>query len=633
MPLLRCFSSSLSFISNRPLKRSATPSTTHSNSYPPSAASAATITVTSTINTGSRTCAPILPTVHAPAKTATVANCNLPDETGTTSTSITRATTSIVLPVVTMTSHAAVSSDEPLGSGMPTSDHDSDASDDHDLFDPKCVIAADDNDDNDMLCGDGSCVVCFERPTNITFDPCGHANLCDVCVSRLVKRRCPTCRARAKRVTIRYHGCDPVTKAVRDVIAERKQRETRVLEDTLQIVFLGPEKVGKKTLVRKLMAKYPLVKSSSTQQQQHDVRLKKETQRSSEETSHEQYQSPEDQDREEGQQEDGTSNRINNNSNNNNNNSNRNSQSNSRRRSRDPEQTHEQQEQVSSNQPDGNSNPSIDESPVDVFGDGTDFSANATIAGCNVRLTVLRRTTLASRRMVLDDVRVLKPDVLVLCCSAHVGSTFDAIQTWDKVLRTNFQKPRVWALLTLDDSEAEMTATAAGTTATGGIGVDSGMGGSTTHSLDRVLDVNGAINAVFPPDVRPKGHYYWSRGESFSIGFRSLAKDIVSMGRLARSEEVVASYAAEARQFADHNHAPMSSDSNNTATIVLANNGIAVAANTGSQPQGNSRSAGSRSGSHVGRSFSWRGLRDRNGHGPGIIWSGLVNWLAGSHES
>lgn len=300
------------------------------------------------------------------------------------------------------------------------------------------------------------------------------------------------------------------------------------------------------------------------------------------------------------------------------------------------QEPNQQKEQVSS-QPRAISNACIDESPVDVFGDGTDFSANATIAGCNVRLTVLRRTTLASRRMVLDDVRVLKPDVLVLCCSAHVGSTFDAIQTWDKVLRTNFQKPRVWALLTLDDSEAEMTATNTGTpTPTTGVlnGTDpTVMGGPTTHSLDRVLDVNGAINAVFPPDVRPKGHYYWSRGESFSIGFRSLAKDIVSMGRLARSEEVVASYAAEARHFADHNHVPISSDTNNAANFVLANSGIAVAANSISQPQGNNRSNGSRSGPHVGRSFSWRGLRDRNGHGPGIIWSGLVNWLAGSHES
>lgn len=406
------------------------------------------------------------------------------------------------------------------------SDHESDPSDvELESYGPKVAV-----DDDDLLCGDGSCVVCFERPTNITLDPCGHANLCDVCVSRLVKRRCPTCRARAKKVTIIRDGHTAITKAVREVIAERKQRETRVLEDTLQIVFLGPEKVGKKTLVRKLISKYPLAGSVA-------------------------------------------------------------------------------------NNNDGNRNLS----QMDVFGDGTDFSANATIAGCNVRLTVLRRTTLASRRMVLDDVRVLKPDVLVLCCSAHVGTTFDAIQSWDKVLRNNFQKPRVWALLTLEDNETTPAAA--------------------SPSLECSSDANAAINAVFPPDVRPKGHYYCSPDETFSIGFRSLAKDIVAMGRFARDEEVIAPYAAEARHLAEHeqNHhhaaaaaaAGIVGDHTAATNLMLANNGVAVGAGGASATAG---ANGRNPRPHVGRPFSWRGLRDRGGHGQGITWSGLVNWLTGSHE-
>lgn len=394
------------------------------------------------------------------------------------------------------------------------SDHDSDASEDP-LPLSKTPI-------DDDLSSDSSCVVCFERPANVTLDPCGHANLCDVCVSRLVKRRCPTCRARARKVTIRYPDQSTVTKSVKEVIAERKQRESRVLEDTLQIVFLGPEKVGKKTLVRKLISKYPLAGAV------------------------------------------------------------------------DPPTPH-----------------------YDVFSDGTDFSANATIAGANVRLTVLRRTTLTSRRMVLDDVRVLKPDVLVLCCSAHVGSTFDTIMSWDKVLRNNFQKPRVWALLTLDETDATAT----------------GSSGGGPPSLDCVHDVAGAINAIFPSYLRPRSHHFCSVGDHFSIGFRSLAKDVVSMGRNARDVELATSIAEEeARSLADREAAGTIADQA-AANLMIANNGIAV---PGSSTTGTvqTRAGGSgRALSHTGRSFSLRGLRERGGGGAGLSLSGIVNWLAGSNES
>lgn len=354
---------------------------------------------------------------------------------------------------------------------------------------------------------DDCCVVCFERDTNVTLDPCGHSNLCDVCVSRLVKRRCPTCRARARKVAIRYPGKDVVTKAVREIIAERKLRESKVLEDTLQVVFLGPEKVGKKTLVRKLISKFPLAGADL-----------------------------------------------------------------------------------------------LDPMSLDVFSDGTDFNPNATIAGVNVRLTVLRRTTLTSRRMVLDDVRVLKPDVLVLCCSAHVGSTFETIMSWDKVLRSNFQKPRVWALLTLDDAE-----------------------GNTSTSLDTGHDVAGAINAIMPADSRPKGHYLCSPGEQFSIGFKSLAKDIVAIGRIARDAELAASFAQEEqRSLADHEAAGTLSD-RAAANLVIATNGLGVPSS--SQP---GRGAGRTSGP---RPFLFRGFRERgSNNGQGVSFSGFVNWLAGSHD-
>ncbi|KAI0561054.1 P-loop containing nucleoside triphosphate hydrolase [Gracilaria domingensis] len=368
--------------------------------------------------------------------------------------------------------------------------------------------------DKGLLDSDSSCVVCFERPSNVKLDPCGHANLCDVCVSRLVKRRCPTCRARARKVIIRMPGGSEVIKAVRDIIAERKQRESKVLEDTLQVVFLGPEKVGKKTLVTKLMSKYPL--------------------------------------------------------------------------------------------------PGAPSEPLpleELFSDGTDFSPNSFIGGMNVRLTVLRRTNLTSRRMILDDVRVLKPDVLVLCCSSHVSSTFDLILNWDKILRNNLQKPRVWACLTNDGLDSDPT----------------------------TIDVKGAISAISPPDLRPKAHYFCSTGDHFSVGFRSLAKDIVTMGRIARDEELANSIALEeARNLADHEAAGTLAD-HAAANLVIANNGIGVPPS--SHSSSNSHRANNSNSRHhhhgVGRTFSLRGFRDRGNHGQGLSLSNLIafNWFASSNES
>ena len=34
---------------------------------------------------------------------------------------------------------------------------------------------------------DALCVICFEREPDLTLEPCGHANLCHVCLSRLAK--------------------------------------------------------------------------------------------------------------------------------------------------------------------------------------------------------------------------------------------------------------------------------------------------------------------------------------------------------------------------------------------------------------------------------------------------------------
>lgn len=322
---------------------------------------------------------------------------------------------------------------------------------------------------------DALCVVCFERPPETTLEPCGHANLCITCLSRLAKRRCPTCRARAKKVRLIDETGEAITRTVRDVIADRKRAEMDILQSTLQIVFLGPPSVGKKALVRKLLSKFPLVPSSN-------------------DTSTAAAESVKDDSKDEA-----------------------------------------------------------------LFSDGTDFAANARMGGSDVRLSVLRRTSLVSRRMMLDDVRLLKPDVLVLCCSAHAATTFDELQAWDRVLRSAFPRSRVWALLADDDDIGDLATDAA--------------------AFHLKQSVPATISAISPPELRPRGHYLCTRGPAFNIGFRSLVKDVVEIARVARDEQYAAALAAEeVRNIAAHHAAGTLADQQHAASLVIANNGIPVPA-------------------------------------------------------
>lgn len=62
----------------------------------------------------------------------------------------------------------------------------------------------------------------------------------------------------------------------------------------------------------------------------------------------------------------------------------------------------------------------------------SNFYPNARMNGSELLLSVLRRPSLAIRCMILVDIRVVKPDVLVLYCSA---STFDKLQECVRVVR------------------------------------------------------------------------------------------------------------------------------------------------------------------------------------------------------
>lgn len=378
---------------------------------------------------------------------------------------------------------------------------------------------------------DAMCVVCFERPPETVLEPCGHANLCLTCLSRLAKRRCPTCRARAKKVTIIQAGV-PVTRAVRDVIAERKRNELETLDGTLQVVFLGPPSVGKKTLVRKLLSRFPLARGPCG-------------------------------------------------------------------------------EPGPGARPDP-AKPAHVASDEEIFSDGTDFSANAWISNAAVRLSVLRRTSLASRRMMLDDVRVLKPDVLVLCCSAHLPSSFDEMLAWDRVLRSGFARSRMWALLAQDDD-------------------DVGCGAEPAS-----LNLPATIASIAPAELRPRGHYLCTHGTAFNIGFRQLSKDIVSIARMARDEQFAAALAAEeARHLALQHAAGTLNEQADAATRVIANNGIPLPSfpnfHVSAAHASRAQTRAGRPADEVRAQYGVR-VRAREGgnNGAGFSFAGLANWFSGS---
>lgn len=377
---------------------------------------------------------------------------------------------------------------------------------------------------------DALCVVCFESPPETTLEPCGHANLCLTCLSRLAKRRCPTCRARAKKVRVVDAAGIAVVRAVKEVINDRKRQELDVLSSTLQIVFLGPPDVGKRSLVRKLLARFPLDPTAA---------------------------------------------------------------------------------------------PTAELSDEELFSDGTDFSANSRMAGTPVRLSVLRRATLASRRMMLDDVRVLKPDVLILCCAAHAPSTFDDMLSWDRVLRSGFPRSRVWALLAAEN-EADG---------------DLSMADAAGFHINK--SVHASISAISPAETRPRGHYLCAHGPEFNIGFRSLAKDVVSIARLARDEQLATALAAEEAHNLAVQHAAgnLGADQSDAANLVMANNGIPLPAyatggmhmHLGAHMHMASRAqtVAGRPGDAARTPFGLRGLRARE-NASGFSLAGLVNWFSGA---
>lgn len=88
--------------------------------------------------------------------------------------------------------------------------------------------------------------------------------------------------------------------------------------------------------------------------------------------------------------------------------------------------------------------------------------------------------------------------------------------------------------------------------------------------------MKGEIGSAAPADLRLKAHYFCSTGVQFSLGFRSLAMDVIRICGIARSEELALAIALkEARNMA-HLEAADTFEDHATANFVIANNSIGV---------------------------------------------------------
>eukprot|EP00181_Compsopogon_caeruleus_P002952 CAMPEP_0184689466 /NCGR_PEP_ID=MMETSP0312-20130426/30673_1 /TAXON_ID=31354 /ORGANISM="Compsopogon coeruleus, Strain SAG 36.94" /LENGTH=241 /DNA_ID=CAMNT_0027146819 /DNA_START=66 /DNA_END=792 /DNA_ORIENTATION=+ len=138
---------------------------------------------------------------------------------------------------------------------------------------------------------EGSCCVCWERKATLFLEPCLHRHLCEVCVTRLWRKRCPTCRDRVYRAHFGNCSSADVTTAlsrislengfapeeekeseegesntngrreppcafgegpcrlIRDIMREKREKEEEEWKGALQILLVGSPKEDKRDLI------------------------------------------------------------------------------------------------------------------------------------------------------------------------------------------------------------------------------------------------------------------------------------------------------------------------------------------------------------------------------------------------
>ncbi len=137
--------------------------------------------------------------------------------------------------------------------------------------------------------------------------------------------------------------------------------------------------------------------------------------------------------------------------------------------------------------------------------------------------------------------------------------------------------------------------------------------------------------------MRPRGHYLCTHGTAFNIGFRQLAKDVVSIARMARDEQYATQLAnEEARHLAVQHAAGTLADQSEAASLVIANNGIPLphftSIHIGAPHSSRTQTASGRPAESTRPPFGIRGMRARDGgnNSGGLSFAGIVSWFSGT---
>ena len=94
---------------------------------------------------------------------------------------------------------------------------------------------------------EGLCVLCYENQSDTVILPCNHTNFCSDCLSRLTKRKCPTCRGRCRKLLVNNKET-----TMRGLIHLRHRRDLEQLRSTYQILFLGSQQARIKRVAEKV---------------------------------------------------------------------------------------------------------------------------------------------------------------------------------------------------------------------------------------------------------------------------------------------------------------------------------------------------------------------------------------------
>ncbi|KAA8495099.1 hypothetical protein FVE85_3340 [Porphyridium purpureum] len=271
------------------------------------------------------------------------------------------------------------------------------------------------------------CVVCFEKSSHAVIEPCMHRNVCISCLSNLTKCECPTCRIKLSHVQlVDAEGTLLARRTGEWLLGLRKRCEFEAWSRTYQVVFVGSsasDNERSRDAAEPYSQQQQLLLATELVEREADGSLQPSATRRATGTGI------------------GAS-----------------------------------------------SKPAAALSSRDFWSMFTDtkseslfheelelaFAPNARFKGVGLKVSALLRTSFASRRMILEDLKCFRPDAVVICATIpcmppgvselSASATCVETQKWNRLLRQNSTLPRIWLLwypedvLSLEDERERLRA-------------------------------------------------------------------------------------------------------------------------------------------------------------------------------